>query len=204
MRRSGKRRVVQSRREPVKHSNARNPSVMKTALVLPGIGNSGPDHWQSLWEKSHSTFVRVGQRDWDNPICEEWLAVLEDYVMRLGPDVVLVAHSLACLLVARWAARTRRKVKGALLAAPPDPTGPRFPKEARGFSPVSTQRFPFPSIVVASTNDPYGSLDFARSCAATWGSRLVTVGALGHINGSSGIGGSHEGFSFFQELAAQQ
>ena len=137
-----------------------------TALILPGIGNSGPDHWQSLWEKANPSFVRVQQADWDNPVCGEWLDVLEKQMAKAGENTVLIAHSLACVLVAHWAAKTKCKIKGALLVAPPNPDGPNFPKEAIGFSPLPLKPFTFPSIVVASTNDPYGNLDFAQTCAA--------------------------------------
>lgn len=173
-----------------------------TALILPGIGNSGPAHWQSLWESANPSFERVHQRDWDNPVCEEWLAALEKSVARIGDDAVLVAHSLACLLVAHWAARTHCKVKGALLVAPPDPDGPDFPRAATGFSPLPGKPFTFPSIVVASSNDPHGSLEFAQSCASAWGSRFVGAGAVGHINSSSGLGAWREGFALFRQLAA--
>jgi len=173
-----------------------------TALILPGIGNSGPAHWQSLWEAANPSFVRVQQRDWDNPVCEEWLEVLEKSVARFGASAVLVAHSLACLLVAHWAARTQLTVKGALLVAPPDPDGPDFPKEAVGFSPLPGKPITFPSIVVASSNDPYGNLEFAKSCALAWGSRFVGAGAVGHINSSSGLGEWRAGFALFQQLAA--
>jgi uncharacterized protein len=173
-----------------------------TALILPGIGNSGPAHWQSLWEAANPSFVRVQQRDWDSPVCEEWLEVLEKSVARFGVSAVLVAHSLACLLVAHWAVRTQLKVKGALLVAPPNPDGPDFPKEAVGFSPLPGKPFTFPSIVVASSNDPYGNLEFAKSCALAWDSRFVDAGAVGHINSSSGLGEWREGFVLFQQLAA--
>jgi predicted alpha/beta hydrolase family esterase len=172
------------------------------ALVLPGIGNSGPEHWQSLWEKANPAFVRVSQRDWNNPVCEEWAGVLESSVSQAGGNVVLIAHSLACLLVVHWASRRHFKVKGALLVAPPNPDGPNFPKEAVGFSPLPNRPFAFPSIVVASSNDPYGSLEFAKSCAAAWGSRFINAGALGHINAESGLGEWREGFSLFQQLVA--
>lgn len=76
---------------------------MTSVLILPGIGNSGPDHWQSLWEKANSSFVRVQQRNWDHPVCNEWLEALENAVARAGANTVLVAHSLACALVAHWA-----------------------------------------------------------------------------------------------------
>jgi predicted alpha/beta hydrolase family esterase len=44
--------------------------------------------------------VRVQQRDWDNPVFEEWVAVTEEAMKLAGLDVVLVADSLACLVVA--------------------------------------------------------------------------------------------------------
>ena len=173
-----------------------------TALTLPGIGNSGPDHWQSRWEAANSSFVRVQHRDWDMPVCEEWLGTLEMSVARYGAGFVLIAHSLACLLVAHWAVRSPLTVKGALLVAPPNPDGPNFPKEATGFSPVPGKPLTFPSIVVASTNDPYGNIEFAKSCALAWGSRFVSAGAVGHISSNSGLGEWREGFALYQQLAA--
>lgn len=116
--------------------------------------------------------------------------------------MVLVAHSLACLVVAHWAARTGRKVKGALLVAPPDPDGPNFPAAATGFSPLPAVALGFPSIVVASSNDPYGSIAFAQSWAQTWGSRFVGIGPAGHINSQSGLGEWRAGLSLLRELAA--
>ncbi|MEW6314404.1 MAG: alpha/beta hydrolase [Pseudomonadota bacterium] len=172
-----------------------------TVLILPGIGNSGPEHWQSLWEKANPSFVRVQQRDWDRPICSEWLDVLEKSVVRAGDNVVLVSHSLACALVAHWAVRTTLRIKGALLVALPNPDGPNFPKEAVGFSPLPLEPLAFSSVVVASTNDPYGSVEFARSVASAWGGRFVNIGPAGHINSNSGLGEWYEGFSLLQQLA---
>lgn len=169
-------------------------------LTFPGIGNSGPEHWQSLWEHSHPGFVRISQRDWDNPGCAEWVAELERTVRRLGPSVVVAAHSLACLAIAHWAARPHAPIKGALLVAVPDPEGAGFPAEAVGFSPLPRQRFSFPSIVVASTDDPYGSLAHAEDCAKAWGSRLVSIGAAGHINASSNLRRWPEGYRLLLQL----
>jgi len=169
-------------------------------LIFPGIGNSGPEHWQSLWEKSNSEFVRISQRDWDKPVREEWVSMLESTVKRLGPSVVIVAHSMACLTVAHWVATKHSPIKAALLVAVPDPNGPNFPSEATGFSSLPTQPFSFPSIVVASTNDPYGSLAHAETCASAWGSRLVNVGNVGHINSSSGLGQWPDGYALLQQL----
>lgn len=174
--------------------------MSSTVLTFPGIGNSGPQHWQSLWEQSNPEYVRISQRDWDNPVCEVWASVLEDTVQRLGPSVVVVAHSLACLAVAHWAAKSHSPIKAALLVAVPNPDGPSFPAEAVGFSPLPMQPFSFPSIVVASTNDPYGSHAHAQACAAAWSSRLVTIGAAGHINASSDLGQWLEGYELLRQL----
>ncbi len=173
-----------------------------TVLIFPGLGNSGPQHWQTLWEQANPDFVRIAQRDWDKPLCEEWVAVLESTVQRIGPSVVVVAHSLGCLAVAHWAARPHAPIKAALLVAVPNPDGPNFPVEAIGFSPVPHRRFPFPSIVVASRNDPYGSPAHAQACAAAWGSRLVDIGEAGHINSGSGLGAWQEGFELLNQLRA--
>jgi uncharacterized protein len=171
-------------------------------LILPGIGNSDHAHWQTLWESANSSFVRVQQRDWNRPVCDEWVNVLEEAVGEISERPVLVAHSLGCLCVAHWAARTTLKIKGALLVAPPNPDATGFPSEATGFSPVPLRSFDFPSIVVASSNDPYGSIKFARSCAMAWGSRFVNIGPAGHINSESGLGEWAEGLALYQELTA--
>jgi predicted alpha/beta hydrolase family esterase len=173
-----------------------------TILNFPGIGNSGPEHWQSLWEQSHPGFERIAQRDWDHPVCDEWVAVLEATMRRLGPSVIVVAHSLACLAVAHWATTKHSPIRAALLVAVPDPERPGFPTEATGFSPLPKPRFPFPSIVVASTDDPYGSLAHAQSVATAWGSRFVDIGAAGHINAGSGLGQWDDGFALLQQLRA--
>lgn len=176
-------------------------ATFPATLILPGIGNSGPDHWQSIWQNMYPGFTRVPQRDWAHPVCDEWVVSLENTVQHLGRHVVLVAHSLGCALLAHWAATTQCEIKAALIVAPPDPTGPSFPSQAIGFSPLPMQIFPFPSILVASSNDPYGDIHFARSAASAWGSHFINVGPLGHINAKSGLGGWQEGFALYKELA---
>jgi predicted alpha/beta hydrolase family esterase len=173
-----------------------------TILVLPGIGNSGPAHWQSLWQALLPNARRVAQRDWDHPVREAWVDALEAAVRECGDDVVLVAHSLGCLQLAHWAAATSCRIRGALLVAPPDPQGTAFPVEAVGFGPLPLARFAFASIVVASSDDPYGSIDHARRCAQAWGSRLVEIGPAGHVNASSGLGDWPQGRALLEEWMA--
>ncbi len=169
-------------------------------LILPGIGNPEPQHWQSLWEQSSSEFGRVQQRDWNNPVCEEWGAALEVAAKRAGSSVVVVAHSLACLVVAHWAAQEHASIKAALLIAVPDPTGPHFQKEAIGFSVTPTKPFAFPSVVVASTDDPYGTIEHVSRLAKAWGSHLVNIGACGHINASSDLETWPDGYELLSQF----
>jgi predicted alpha/beta hydrolase family esterase len=173
-----------------------------TTLLLPGVGNSGPEHWMSRWEAEHPGFLRVQQDDWDHPSLDSWCRNLEDAVGRAETPVILVAHSLGCLLTAHWAGRTSLTVQGALLVAPPDPLSAVFPPAAAGFGPVPLAPLPFASILVASANDPYATAEFSRTAAASWGSRQVDAGPLGHINADSGLELWDFGFSLFMELIA--
>ncbi len=169
-------------------------------ILLPGIGNSGPQHWQSFWEQSNPGFVRLQQRDWDNPVCHEWVEALESAVQQAGPDVILVAHSLACLVVAHWAAQTHAPIQAALLVAVPDSSGPNFPAEASGFAATPTKRFNFRSMVVISNDDPYTTPAHAVSMAEAWGSEIVNAGNCGHINSASNLGDWPEGFELLNQL----
>jgi uncharacterized protein len=171
-------------------------------LIVPGLGNSGLGHWQSLWE-AREGYLRVQQRDWDHPVCSDWIGSLDREARAAAADVLIAAHSLGTLLVAHWLARTSIRIGGALLVAVPDPTAPNFPAQARGFAPISRERFDCPSIVVASTDDPYGDLPFAKQCAQSWGSRLVNIGRAGHINAASGVGEWSEGHCLLESLRAK-
>jgi len=173
---------------------------MTRALILPGLSDSGPEHWQSLWEHDDPTFVRVVQRDWENPIRQEWVAELEAAVLAAGPDVVLIGHSTGCALVAFWGAATAQTVRGALLVAPSDTEAPSYPVGPTGWRPLPLTPLKFPSIVVASSDDEYASLDRARLFADSWGSRFVPIGAAGHINAESGLGCWPQGRELLGEL----
>ena len=90
-------------------------------LLLPGWQNSEPAHWQSRWEAQHG-YQRVEQHDWMHPLRGDWTARLEEVVVDADGPVVLVAHSLGCILTAWWAAHSAhaQRVVGALLVAPGD------------------------------------------------------------------------------------
>jgi uncharacterized protein len=173
---------------------------MTRIVLLPGLYDSGPDHWQSHWERTLPNTLRVVQRDWETPARDEWVATLEDAVVEAGPDSVLVSHSTACALIAFWAAQTSRTVRGALIVAPSDTEGSNYPKGPTGWTPMPANRLPFPSIVVASTDDEYVSLERARAFADAWGSRFVNIGDAGHINSASGLGDWPHGRELLTEL----
>lgn len=172
-------------------------------LMVPGLWNSGPQHWQSLWEAREPGFRRVEQKEWETPDLEDWLANLEAAVAEAGPGVVLAAHSLGCATVVHWAARTKRTVRAAFLVAPSDVDGPTYPEGPTGFGPMPLHRLPFPSLVAASSDDPWATLERSRLFADAWGSRFVNVGPAGHLNTASGHGPWPEGRRLLAELLGE-
>lgn len=171
-------------------------------LILPGLEDSGPQHWQSLWEKRHG-YQRVQQHDWMRPLRGDWVARLEDIVLDRDETAVLVAHSLGCLLVAAWAAHSKNthRVKGALLVAPPDADREDLREILPGWAPVELgYKLPFRSVVVASRNDPFCAFGRARQFATAWGSQFIDYGDSGHINAESGLASWPEGHVLLQDL----
>jgi predicted alpha/beta hydrolase family esterase len=181
------------------------PGARAKLLVLPGLGGSGPTHWQTRWESREQWCARVHQRDWDRPALDEWLAAVDAAIAPVDAPVVLVAHSLACSLVAHGARRPGwARVAGALLVAPADvDSAAHTPPETRGFSPIPVSALPFPATVVASQDDPYCAFERARELARRWGATFVDLGARGHINADSGLGDWDDGRRLLDELLAR-
>ncbi len=172
-------------------------------VTVPGIFGSGPDHWQTIWEGAEEGFVRFSPASWDAPQLSNWMSALAVAARRAGPESLLVAHSLGCLLVAHWAASPLYvPVAGAFLVSVPDPGSESFPSEAIDFSDAPASPLSFPSLMLASTNDPFATLGYAQDRAQAWGSALVTVGPLGHINGDSKLGEWQQGRALLEAFAA--
>ena len=174
-------------------------------LILPGLGNSAPAHWQRRWGARFPHVQFVEQENWDRPKLGEWVARLHQDIMLATRPVVLVAHSLAIAAVVHTAQRlVDTKVRGAFLVAPPDLEDPAvladLPPEIRSFSNVPRDPLPFPSLVVVSSNDAFVSLERAADMAAAWGSELKQAGPQGHINIASGHGPWPEGLLMLHEL----
>ena len=172
-------------------------------LIVPGLYGSGPEHWQSQWEKRYTEINRVQQRDWDRPACEDWVRSLDDAIRNANDRVILVGHSLGSVTIAHWTAHYDRRIVGALLVAPSDTEAPTFPGGTKGFSPIPKVLFPFPSIVIGSTNDPYITMERVKELSAAWGSRLIKLGNQGHISTSDGFGPWPKGLRYIKELAAE-
>ncbi len=176
-------------------------SAETIVLIVPGLYDSGPEHWQSYWEREDPEHVRrVRQKEWQKPQAKDWIAELDRAVVAAGPDVVLVGHSLGCCTIALWARKCKRAVRGALLVAPSDTEAKSYPKGPRGFKPMPLHTLPFPSIVVASANDPYVSEAKAKRFAKAWGSCYVCIGDAGHINSEAGYGPWLEGLHLLRSL----
>jgi hypothetical protein len=143
------------------------------------------------------------QDDWLEPRLDDWLATLDRHIRGCTAPPVLVAHSLACPLVAHWTTRAGvgTPVRGALLVAPADVDSPDYtPDAVRGFSPIPLVRLPFPSIVVASEDDLFVSPERADAFARAWGSRFVILPRAGHINADAGFGPWPEGQQLLADL----
>lgn len=175
---------------------------MSDIIMLPGLGGSGDDHWQTLWEKQYPRMRRFQPSSWDRPILTDWIAALDREIARSKTPPILIAHSLACQLVAHWAPLQKKQILGAFVVAPPDPTGEVYLAEAASFANPPRQRLPFPSMLVTSTDDPYGPYNYSRDSAEIWGSTFVDVGPLGHINSASGLGDWPDGKALFERFRA--
>jgi len=170
-------------------------------LILPGWQNSGPSHWQSLWQAAHG-FERVEQADWDVPLRGDWMARLDEVLLADERRAVLVAHSLGCQLVAAWAAHSRHttRVHGALLVAPPDTARAGMPPQLSSWRQIAMQRLPFAAHVVYSDDDPFCEPDRAATMARAWGARSTVIGGRGHLNSESGLADWPEGLAWLTAL----
>lgn len=161
-------------------------------LTIPGLYNSGPTHWQSLWEHKFSDSERVDLGRWNEPDKDEWTRRIAEAIEAESEPVLVAAHSLGCHAFAHWfaaaSAVTRARVAGALLVAPPDLTRLRNEHRITGFAdtPGFTSRTPM--IVVASDNDSYAKTAYVWRLSRQWDARFVNAGPFGHINADSGIG----------------
>lgn len=173
-------------------------------LIVPGYTNSGPDHWQSRWQARLSTARRVEQDAWSKPVREDWTARFAQRVNESTRPVVVIAHSLGVATALQALPQCEKQIAGAFLVAPPEVDNPDIrPRHLMTFGPYSADPLPFPSVVVASRNDPFGSFEHAGDMANAWGSMLIDAGDAGHINAESGHGPWPEGIMVFANFLSR-
>lgn len=164
-------------------------------LFVPGWTGSGPDHWQTRWERRLKSARRVLQDDWDVVDREKWTRRLLEAIGRASKPVVLIAHSCGVATVVHAAPRiSERTVVGGFLVAPPSEAAcARLPGMDPALTPFPRHPLPFPSLLVASRTDEHCAYDDAGDMALAWGSVLVDAGDAGHLNTASGHGPWPEG-----------
>ena len=166
-----------------------------TVLIVPGLRDHVEDHWQTLLARKLPRVRTVPPLEHDKLSCAARVAALDAALSQIAGPVVIVAHSAGVMMTAHWAQSHRREIQGALLAAPADletPLPPGYPTpdqlQQHGWLHIPRTRLHFPSIVAASTNDPLARFERVAALADAWGSRLVDIGAAGHLNPAAGYG----------------
>ncbi|WP_084050993.1 RBBP9/YdeN family alpha/beta hydrolase [Deinococcus hopiensis] len=168
-----------------------------TLVIVPGLGESGPEHWQTLWTTKYGA-ARVRQDDPEAPTPQGWAGRLQEVIEATPGALILAGHSAGVLTIVHWARLYggHERVRGALLVSPTDSEQANMAELAPAIltmAPVPTQPLPFPALVVASENDPYVSFERAQELADAWEAEFVTAGEVGHINVASGHGEWPEG-----------
>lgn len=184
-----------------------------TILIVPGLRDHVAEHWQTLLEAKLSRtrqVVSVPPLEQDKLSCAARVNAIERTLAGIQGPVIIVAHSGGVIMLAHWAQQHQHAIQGALLAAPPDfetPLPAGYPTletlQTNGWLPVPSAPLPFPSIVAASTNDPLASYARVEQLAQQWGSTLVNVGAVGHLNPASGYGEWPRAEDFIRQIDAE-
>jgi uncharacterized protein len=179
-----------------------------TVVLVPGLRGHVERHWQTRLAASLPGARTVRPLGRTDAGLQARVTLLDQVVQDVAGPVILLAHSAGVLVTAHWAARySPTRVVGALLATPPvfaAELPPEYPSidqlRAHGWLPIPRLPLPFPSIVAASSNDPLGNPVQLRSLAASWGSRVHDLGAVGHLNPASGFGDWPEALELIGQL----
>ncbi|WP_406068467.1 alpha/beta hydrolase [Streptomyces sp. NBC_01020] len=179
-------------------------------LIVPGLRDHVPEHWQTVLGNKLPGARTVAPVTTDRLSCDVQVAALDEALSEISGPVVLVAHSVGVITVAHWAQRHTRPIQGALLATPPDLETPmpeghpsRDDLGVNGWLPVPRAPLPFPSIVAASTDDPLAGFAPVAALARAWGSRLVDLGPVGHLNPAAGYGEWPQAEQYVRELSGE-
>lgn len=164
-------------------------------VLVPGFKNSGPEHWQSVWERHGPHFARIAQSRWDNPDVDLWVDATRRLLAARGKPAILIGHSLGALAAICLAGEAHPLVAGLMLVATARPS--RFEAVDR----VPHRALGVPSVMVASQNDPLMRFSRAEYWSRLWGAELIDIGEAGHINAESGYGSWGQGLEILVRLA---
>lgn len=182
-----------------------------TVLIVPGLRDHVPDHWQTLLAAQLPKVQTVPPLEHDKLSRAARVDALDQALAAISGPVVIVAHSAGVMMVARWARlpRPNRPIVGALLATPADVESP-FPSpypstetlRENGWLPIPRSPLRFPTLLAASRNDPLCAFERAQGLARDWGSELVDLGEVGHLNPAAGFGPWPRALELVQRLVA--
>jgi predicted alpha/beta hydrolase family esterase len=178
-------------------------------LIIPGHGNAGQDHWQTRWQSKLASARRVEQHNWHEPDRDAWVQSIAEAIDNAKKPVVLVAHSLGISAALQALPGREANVAGAFLVSPPNllQPGQLLPglglDRLNSFGPYPRSPLSFPSMTIASQDDPHGTYEHAGDIANAWGSFLVDAGNSGHINVESGHGPWPEGTMVFAQFLSR-
>lgn len=169
--------------------------IDSTVLIIPGLRDHVEEHWQTFLASKLQKIRTVPPAEINKLNCANRVARIQAELEKIQGPVILVAHSAGVLMTVHWAAQHQANIHGALLVTPPN-LAQQWPENypspdvlhQEGWDPLPDQKLPFPSIVVASTNDHLASFESVVSLAEVWGSELINAGAVGHLNPASGFG----------------
>ncbi|HSX26626.1 MAG TPA: alpha/beta hydrolase [Chlamydiales bacterium] len=175
-----------------------------TLMIVPGYGDSGPNHWQTLWGKQFRDSARVVQEDWERAYRDEWIEKLDQFIDMTPGPIILIGHSLGSMAIVEWAHQKKKglpKIQGAMLVAYPDPNTKAFRSlHIKGFEKPTLEKLPFRSLFIISSNDPFITLETGRRFAKALGSQFIDIGKKGHIGSDSNLGDWPEGKELLNQL----
>ena len=174
---------------------------MTKYFIIPGIGDSDNEHWQSYFEKKLDNSQRIVQDNWTEPTLEDWVERMDEILSGENlSETILITHSLGGITLAHWVLKYGKKLKGALIVAPPDLDNPYEDLRLKSFTPIPQINLQFPSILVCSSNDNWLSLERANHFANSWGSELIILKNAGHISGADGFNNWDDGLEILKKL----
>ena len=173
-------------------------------VIVPGVGGSEHDHWQSWLQRQLKSCSRVQQQDWNKPVLHEWIEQFVKTVQAIQEPIQIVAHSFGCLTTVAALAQhpeLNQKIKNLVLVAPANPTrfgDAGFARESQNdyqqyFHQLKLQ---VPTQMIISENDPWLNFQDALQLAKAWKIRPKNLGQVGHINVASGFGPFPEIYDF--------